>query len=274
MVDTLRIAPGQQIPTPDAVILGGKAFQQALASSDGLPVVPAVVLTSCVFPGEQWLSEHPGKDGGEAVREYLRKRHVDLVAELAWLGGPPYAVRSSATAEDLAEASFAGSFVSVIGVSNQNVYSAVYQVWASTFSERVHKYMSARGLDDRWDNLRMAVLIQPVVDSLLSGVALSYPLGQPQSPYISVGVVRGMGEQLVSGDVEPQTFLIERLSWALVECRDAIDTPLVHEFAAQIGRTVCRLETHRGQPQDIEFAISQNFDFCLLQNRPIAESRS
>ena len=256
----------------DHSLLGGKAAQQVAAAADGLPVNGGLVITTEVFPGSDWLEKqrhNPAALQSEAVRSYLISQGIDLVEALRSLSSKRFAVRSSATSEDLESASFAGSFVTKLNVTTDDVFTAVYQVWSSTFTERVKQYLSDRGLADQWSTLKMAVLIQPMVSPVLSGVALSHPLGRPDSPYISVGVVRGLGEQLVSGEVTPQSFLLERGTYAIVEQQDALDTGVIYEVAGELGRTIEFLEIQRGGAQDIEFAIDTNYNFTLLQNRPI-----
>jgi pyruvate,water dikinase len=276
MPKLVRIGAADELGISDPNLLGGKAAQQAAAAADGLPVKNSLVITTEVFPGVKWLetqARNPAALQSEAVRQYLEEHGVDLTEAIGFLSSNEFAVRSSATSEDLELASFAGSFVTKLNVPVDSVFSAIYAVWASTFTERVHQYLKDRGLADRWSDLKMAVLIQPMVSPLLSGVALSHPLGRPDSPYISVGVVRGLGEQLVSGEATPQSYLLERGTYAIVEQQDALDTGVIYESAGELGRTIEFLEVSRGVAQDIEFAIDAERNFTLLQNRAIAGRR-
>jgi phosphoenolpyruvate synthase/pyruvate phosphate dikinase len=273
MPDLIDIEKGAVCSTTDVELLGGKAYQQALAAADNLPVLRGLTLTTDVFPGRLWLQEQAGKSSAqqaEAVREHLKHRGVDLVAALRRVTGSRFAFRSSGNAEDSEPASFAGSFVSKLNVRPEGCFSAIYEVWASTFTERVRQYMSNRGLAGQWETLKMAVLIQPMVSPLLSGVALSHPPGKPDDPNILLTMVRGLGERLVGG-AEPQSYSLERGTWAIVEQRDAIDTEIVYEAAAEIGRIIEFLELRRGAGQDIELAIDWKYELTLLQNRSISK---
>lgn len=277
MHDVVHIVPGQSCADCSAQVLGGKAFQLALAAADNLAVLRSVVLTANVSPDRSWLdrfaSLSPEKCGA-AAQDYLQNRGIQIESALDALDCDRFAVRSSATVEDLAIASFAGSFESQINVPRRRVSGAIFAVWKSMNSERVVQYSRHHNLEHLMPSLRMAVLIQPAVKALLSGVALSHQLGNPQSPYLSVDVVRGLGEKLVSGEVEPQHYLMERLSWTVVEARDALDAPLLYEFSSDLGRVMSFLEIKRRCPQDIEFSIDTKYRFWLLQNRPIVGPRN
>lgn len=260
----------------DSALVGGKACQLSLAGGEGFPIPKSLVLTTEVFPGKAWLQQLADKaptEQGTETRSYLQGLDVHLTSALSSLGQGRFAVRSSATSEDMETASFAGSFRTKLNVPEDDVFRAVYDVWASTFSKRVKQYMDDRGLSDDFAGLKMAVMIQSMIAPRLSGVALSHPLGKPDTPYISVGVVEGLGEPLVSGVVDPQTFLLERGTWTVVEYQDASAVDVIYEMAGQIGRTVMSLELSRGVPQDVEFAIDRDMRFVLLQNRPIVSGR-
>ena len=272
MPSLVAIEKGKETTSRDLEVLGGKAFQQALAAADRLPVPKGLVLTTAAFPRRAWLEQQAGKtpdQQAKAVREHLKGLGVDLTEAIRRLPAQAFAFRSSATAEDLEVASFAGSFTTKLNVKLKDAFSAVYEVWASAFSHRVQQYLKDRGLDHHWEKLKLAILIQPMIQPLLSGVALSHPLGKPKHPHIFVGVVRGLGEPLVRGEVEPQTYLLERGTWAIIQQQDASDPDVIYEISAELGRTIEFLEIQRGAPQDIEFVVTRNYVFSLLQNRPI-----
>jgi pyruvate,water dikinase len=265
---------GRNVANISPRLLGGKAYQLALAAADALPVPKSLVLTTELFPSRallEALSTKPPSHQTEFVRRFLLERGIDLSSAIRTLQTPTFACRSSATAEDLAVASFAGSFTTRLQVPEERIHAAIFDVWASTFSNRVHDYMRNRSLEHLWDQLKMAVLIQPMVSPLLSGVGLSHPLGRPTHPYLLITAVRGLGEPLVRGDVEPQTCSIERGSWAIVEQQNVLDSDVVYEMAGEIGRTIEFLEIKRNAPQDIEFVIDHHLSFILLQNRPIVD---
>jgi pyruvate,water dikinase len=273
MRDIIYIEKGKKIEKAFYEIIGGKAIQQALAAEENLPVLNGLVLTTEVFPGKSWLDIHEKdsyKDISKAVDDLLKKRNIDLYNALIPLKGKKYAVRSSATAEDLEIASFAGSFSTILNVKTINIFDAIYFVWQSAFSERVKKYFAFKKLNN-YENIKMAVLIQPMLKPIISGVAFSHPLGKPEDPHIYVGIIRGLGERLVQGEVFPQVFSIERNTWRIIEQNDMRDSEIIYELASDIGRIIDYLEIKRGIPQDIEFAVEKNMEFILLQNRPIAK---
>jgi pyruvate,water dikinase len=263
---------GSEKSLADPQTLGGKAYQQALAASDELPVPDGIVLTTEAFPGGAWLKEGAQKtpqQQAEAVRKHLEELGIDLIEIVSQFSSKTFAFRSSATAEDLNVASFAGSFTTKLNVKPNEAFSAVYEIWGSTFSPRVRQYLTDLRLADKWDKLKMGILIQPMIDPILSGVGLSHSLGKQDDPFIVLTVVRGLGEPLVRGEVEPQTYFIERGTWAIVKQQNASDAHVIYEIADEIGRAIEFLEIKRGAPQDIEFAIDREYKFLLLQNRPI-----
>jgi phosphoenolpyruvate synthase/pyruvate phosphate dikinase len=254
--------------------LGGKAYQQLLARADGMPVLDAIVLTTEAYPGHGAVPPIGSNAPGAAVQRILRGHGIDLSDAIKQRGWRRVAVRSSATVEDQAGASFAGSFATRLGADAQSVYDAVHEVWASANTPRVQHYMVDRGLSTEFQNMRMAVLIQPLIERpLLAGVGASYPLGRAHEPWVQVSVVKGLGSAVVEGRGATETFLIERGTWSIVEERSAIHSAHMYEFAGEIGRCIEQLEIQRGTPQDIEFAIDSHRGFILLQNRPIAPAR-
>jgi pyruvate,water dikinase len=197
---------------------------------------------------------------------------VDIGPALNCLQSKYLAVRSSASIEDSRVASFAGSFDTLLGVKKDNVANAIFQVWLSGTQERIAGYATSRGLDLEVGDIRMAVLIQEQIDPLYAGIAFSHFLGQERDPYIFTSVVRGIGEPLVSGEVNGQSYWIERLTYRIARYRDAIDLADIYELAAKIGRTVERLEILRQGPQDVEYAVTNDYEFVLLQNRPMTKT--
>jgi pyruvate,water dikinase len=115
-------------------------------------------------------------------------------------------VRSSGTAEDLADASFAGQYVTVLGVPGPDaVLDAVRQRWASAFGDRVRMYRTSRG---EHGVPAMAVLVQRMVAADAAGVAFTAnPVTGDRSETI-VSAVRGLGERLVSGETSPDEWIV------------------------------------------------------------------
>ncbi|MDH6514391.1 phosphoenolpyruvate synthase/pyruvate phosphate dikinase [Streptomyces sp. SAI-090] len=201
----------------------------------------------------------------------------------------PYAVRSSATAEDLPTASFAGQQDTYLNVRGPAaVLRHVSRCWASLFTERAVTYRRRNGIDDR--TVLMAVVVQRMVFPHASGILFTADPVTGNRTVATVDAGFGLGEALVSGLVNPDVFKVrhgevvartisakEREVRALPtggtqEVR--VDSPRQEQPAltdAQAVRLVelgRRIEAHFGRPQDIEWCLVDD-DFHIVQSRPI-----
>jgi len=213
-------------------------------------------------------------------------------SRLAWLTSSEQqcvAVRSSATAEDLPEASFAGqqeTFLNVMG--KEELIRAIKKCWASLFTARAVYYRKKQGFPT--EKIGIAVVVQKMVNSEVSGVMFTAdPTGDTSK--IVIEAVFGLGEAIVSGSVTPDTYTIDkgkmkiiekklhRQTWKLVmkgrgtkkiilpESRgrkQKLQDKKILELAA-IGR---QIENHYKAPQDIEWALEEN-RLLILQSRAI-----
>jgi pyruvate,water dikinase len=210
------------------------------------------------------------------------------------LAGPdqPVAVRSSATSEDSAEASFAGLQDTYLWMRGADaVLEAVRRCWASLYSVESVTYRLRRGIAE--DDLAMAVVVQEMVDSRSSGVMFTRsPLTGDRS-VVCVDASWGLGSAVVSGEVTPDTFVVSKVTGEVAKrfiaskCtwhtpdpagsgvleRDVPgemqDIPSISaEELTELVGTARRVETHYGSPQDIEWAIDESGAVFLLQSRP------
>jgi len=200
-----------------------------------------------------------------------------------------YAVRSSATAEDLPTASFAGqqdTYLNVVGPAA--ILRHVSRCWASLFTERAVTYRLRNGVDHR--KVRMAVVVQEMVFPQAAGVLFTADPVTGNRNVASVEAGLGLGEALVSGLVNADVYKVrdgEVVSKAIAAKRLAIqpspaggtlqrtiDAERQEEPAltdaqvvrlTQIGR---RIEAHFGRPQDIEWCLAED-GFAIVQSRPI-----
>ena len=199
------------------------------------------------------------------------------------------AVRSSATAEDLAEASFAGqqdTFVNVRG--NQELIINVKKCFASLFTSRATYYRNKQKFDQ--EKVSLAVVIQKMINSDKSGVIFSRDPSYNNDD-ITVESVWGLGEGIVSGKITPDHYIVSRdleiktkqvntKKIAITrnpEGKEAIIN-LKEEYAkkqvltdyeiVQLAEIAIKLEEHYNKPQDIEFAI-EGQNICIVQTRPI-----
>ncbi|MCV7290460.1 phosphoenolpyruvate synthase [Mycolicibacterium wolinskyi] len=176
-----------------------------------------------------------------------------------------YAVRSSATTEDSAAASFAGqldSYLNVVGPAA--VLDHVKRCWASLFTERAMVYRQRTGVDHR--QVHMAVVVQRMVPAQAAGVLFTADPVSGHRRVAAIEAVFGLGEALVSGRAEPDRYTVRD---GEVVARIATEHPTLNDAQAlrlsELGR---RIEAHFGCPQDIEWCLLDDA-FHIVQARPI-----
>lgn len=201
------------------------------------------------------------------------------------------AVRSSATAEDLPEASFAGQQESYLNVPRSELLNHIKQCWASLWTERAIHYRINNGFDQR--QVYLAVVVQQMVDSEVSGVAFSVNLMNAKENEMVIESVWGLGEGIVSGKVTPDHYVINKqndplIRYVIADKEKMAVRPLHGSgtlFAEVAGdqrqrsslsqkdileltELIKRIEEHYQLPQDIEWAKTGN-RYYILQARPI-----
>ncbi|MGW4155327.1 rifamycin-inactivating phosphotransferase [Micromonospora chersina] len=304
----------QEVDETWVATVGGKgAHLGALARIDGLPVPAGFCVTTDAL--RRVLADVPSVDDRLADlsrldpddREAIRTLSADIrgtiegaplphdvaaavTRALTELGADAaYAVRSSATAEDLPTASFAGqqdTYLNVIGVTA--ILRHVSRCWASLFTERAVVYRQRNGIDHR--AVHMAVVVQKMVFPQAAGVLFTADPVTSNRMVASVEASFGLGEALVSGLVNADAYRVrdgEIIDRALATKRlavhalpaggtqeRAIDPERQHQPAltdAQVVRLVQvgrRIEAHFGHPQDIEWCLVDD-EFQVVQSRPI-----
>jgi pyruvate,water dikinase len=307
-ISMLRIA--------DAEEAGGKGANMGELVAANLPVPPGFVLLRDCYResmssggvAEQLSDLHRGamknaadtarlKDMSNHMQDLVRKAGVaavvrDLLIDAYHALGPNavVAVRSSATGEDGRDVSFAGMNATVTNVSGDDgLVDAVLRCWMSLFSPRVIAYRASRGFTA---DPAMAVVVQQMVDSEKAGVAFT---ADPSSGALDRVVIEGafgLGEVVVSGEVEPDTYIVSKETLKPLDIRvghksfkivrgvdghdravDLDDGPadtrvLDDDELRSIAELAIATERHNGCPQDTEWAISDGRTY-LVQARPI-----
>lgn len=193
--------------------------------------------------------------------EHEKRWQDDLEAALARLT-PPWAVRSSANVEDTAGRAFAGIFRTVLGVKvSADVVAAVETVRRSAHGDEAVAYSRARGVT--LGEIRMAVLVQTMVDVRAGGVAFSrHPV--TNEPTVLIEAIAGLGAGVVSGSVTPDRYEAGERG----EIRSAGGTTLEDAEVREIAATVRSIERRFGVPQDVEWALARSGGLAILQARP------
>jgi len=195
---------------------------------------------------------------GFVIPAGARPTREDIAAALSRLGDGPVAVRSSGLAEDLADASFAGQYDTVLNVRGVDaVMAAAAACVASARGGRIDSYGQPAG--------PMAVLVQRMIEAEASGVAFSANPLTGNRDEVRINATKGLGDQLVSGAADGDEWLVTRdRATAVRQPQKAIGADAAQRVAA-LARTV---EATRLAPQDIEWAIAAG-RLWLLQARPI-----
>lgn len=304
----------QDVDGTQVAVVGGKgAHLGGLSRIEGIRVPGGFCVTTDAF--RRIMAEAPSiddqldqlsrlnPDDREAIRTLSAqiRRTVegivipgDLAAAitrgLAQLGEQAaYAVRSSATAEDLPTASFAGqqdTYLNVVGPTA--ILQHVSRCWASLFTERAVTYRQRNGIDHR--TVHMAVVVQQMVFPHASGILFTADPVTGNRKVATVDAGFGLGEALVSGLVNPDVFkvrdgeVVDKAIAAKQRAVHALPTGGTQEVAidsqrqeqpaltdaqavrlVQFGR---RIEAHFGRPQDIEWCLVDD-GFQIVQSRPI-----
>ncbi|TVT24369.1 phosphoenolpyruvate synthase, partial [Amycolatopsis rhizosphaerae] len=201
------------------------------------------------------------------------------------------AVRSSATGEDSADASFAGMNASFTNVSGEAaVLERLVDCWASAFSPRVVTYRAERGFTGE---PAIAVVVQQMVEVERAGVIFTADPRTGDRHRLIVEAVFGQGETLVSGAVEPDSYVVAKEDLRLEQVRvgdkkykivhgaggsdSRVELPepaarrrvLDSATVLELARLAIRVEDHYGVPQDLEWAIDSGGTIFLVQTRPI-----
>jgi pyruvate,water dikinase len=251
---------------------GGKGASLASMTQNGLPVPPGFVITSAAFAqavdDEKLLACLKAQDlegaravvaGTEPPRDLIKAAYERLPQ------GVSVAVRSSACAEDGTEASYAGQQETYLFVETfDEVCEKVVECWLSFFSERALFYRQHKGdLDD----IQMAVVVQQMVDAHKAGVMFTVDPVNHRRDRIVVEAARGVGEHVVSGEVTPDYYTLDRKG-TLKKARVVDEQVLTTSELADLVKVGLHLADLNGCPQDIEWAYDST-GLYMLQSRPV-----
>ena len=177
------------------------------------------------------------------------------------------AVRSSATAEDLPTASFAGqqdTYLNVVGPAE--ILAHVSRCWASLFTERAVAYRLRNGFDDR--KVQMAVVVQQMVFPQAAGVLFTADPVTSNRKVVSIEATFGLGEALVAGRVNPDLYQVRGGDVVAREIAGKQRAALTDAEVVRLAELGRRIEAHFGQPQDVEWCLADD-EFQIVQSRPI-----
>lgn len=315
MVNNSVVVDLADIGPDELATVGGKALNLGRMLAAGLPVPTGFCVTTAVYRGVvgdlldaviadlRRVALDNSDDGAERARLAERARQLVLAAPVpddlataigthyASLGDDvPVAVRSSATAEDLPGASFAGqqdTYLNVIGA--EAVLDATRRCWASLWTERAISYRTTQGIDHA--EVTLAVVIQQLVDADVAGVMFTANPVTGNRHQLVVDASPGLGESVVSGAVNPDRFVLDAATGTVVDRRlgdkrtavrpttgggtqtedlGPSDLPCLDraqlEALTTLARQVARVYD---EPQDTEWVIDADGKAWLTQARAI-----
>jgi len=316
----------EEVERSDTPLVGGKNANLGELIRAGIPVPPGFAVTAYAykkFITETGIAEKIYKTIRETVRGRRSPKSYEeaskKVRSLIEATEPPeevvkaikeayrklckkvgkevfVAVRSSATAEDLAEASFAGQQETYLDVKGEDeVVKKVVKCWSSLFTPRAIFYREQKGF--RHEDVLISVGVQMMVDAKSAGVMFTLNPVTGDRNQIVIESSWGLGESVVSGSVTPDEFIVDKETLRIIERRISektverirdpktgtvveVEVPPERRKAPSLtDKEVVRLaelgkliEAHYGRPQDIEWAIDKNLPFpdnvFILQSRP------
>ncbi|MBL7159028.1 PEP/pyruvate-binding domain-containing protein [Candidatus Microgenomates bacterium] len=298
------LLPLNKISKLDFNLCGGKGANLGELMKIGVPVPNGFVVTTNVY--KKFIKENkikidlkdievkdpetvgfiPNKlqklilDG--EINPYLHKEILSYFNELK---AELFAVRSSATAEDAARASWAGQLSSFLNIQKEDLVKNIKLCWASLFNPRAISYRAIQRL--LVTDVTVAVIVQEMVNAEVSGIAFTaHPVTKdPDTILIEAGF--GLGEAMVSGMVTPDKYLVNKKDLTIYDYKISKQKKMVtrkgildvslekqskrklsEEKAIELTKLCVQIENHFGIPQDIEWALEGDGLF-ILQSRPI-----
>ncbi len=286
----------------DLAVAGGKGANLGELTRAGVPVPPGFVLTTAAYRtyvdhsgiGDKILATVPRDDAANRIRALFTAPIPEALADELRAAraelGPAVAVRSSATAEDLEDASFAGQQDTFLNVRGDDaLLDAVRGCWASLWTARAIAYRARRGIDPA--EVALAVVVQEMVDADAAGVLFTANPTTGARDEVVIAAAWGLGEAVVGGTVTTDDIVVEKGGGRIrsrttadkavqtvaveqgtedrpVPAADRARAVLDDAEAAALAALGVRIEEWFGAPQDVEWARSGGA-FAIVQSRPI-----
>jgi pyruvate,water dikinase len=272
----------QHIPIPDGFILTSDTLSYFMEANG---------LTAADFEDEESVANLINSPLPRDLENEIAARYEQLKL-VAGDNGLSVAVRSSSSAEDLQQASFAGQYETILHVTDfEHLLQSVKACWASLFSSRVRHYAQQTNVAiDTSLSASMGILVQKMVFADVSGVIFSINPVTGNRDEIVINASYGLGEAVVSGIVTPDAYYVDKTTLSIrkelglkevkivcvgKETRETETTEqeqdrfcLSNEAIAELARETLKIETYYSHSVDIEFAVKEQRVY-ILQARPI-----
>ncbi|MCB9359656.1 hypothetical protein H6503_07025 [Candidatus Woesearchaeota archaeon] len=295
----------KEINMQDVLQCGGKGASLGEMTQAGIPVPDGFVITAAVFDEfakriirkiERMIDEVDENDNNalNQCSKRIQKLIIDsemrssdsksILNHFRRLDCMYVAVRSSATAEDSAEAAWAGQLDSFLNTDEKTLLKNVKRCWASLFTPRAIFYRKEKNING---HISVAVVVQKMIQSKVSGIAFSVHPVTKKRDEILIEACFGLGEAIVSGAISPDSYVVEKDGFlqdikvseqkkALVRSQNGniwknVSNDFVQKLDGkkilELASAIIDIEKHYGFPCDIEWAYDDKF--YIVQSRPI-----
>ncbi len=271
MADDALVLTFDDVRCQEVSRTGGKGASLAVMTAEGLPVPAGFVVTADAFRAvvdEDKLRELSRKKDMAGARALVAATRppVELIAEHYKKLSGRVAVRSSACAEDSANASYAGQQETYLNVEDlDGVLDMIVECWLSFFADRAVFYREEKG---SLDDVAMAVVVQEMVDSQRSGVLFTVDPVHGRRDRMVVEAALGLGENVVNGEMTPDNYTLSQ-SGDIKRSKIVAEPVLSDDDCKRLADMGRHLVELHGIPQDIEWAFDADGSLFLLQSRPI-----
>jgi pyruvate,water dikinase len=284
-------------PVPPGFVVGTEAYRAFVAANALAERIAAAARgatvddpAACEAVSREIRALFEAGEVPEEMASAIADAYRELAGGEASGGELAVAVRSSATAEDLPEASFAGQQETYLNVRGEAaLLAAVKRCWASLWTARALAYRARRGIDPA--AVSLAVVVQRLVPADAAGILFTVDPVSGDPERVVINAAWGLGEAIVSGQVTPDTVVADKRTGRVLEAsvgdkavmtalapdgtaEVAVDAPrreqaaLSAEQAAALARLGREIEAHFGGPQDVEWAVAGGQAY-VLQARPV-----
>jgi len=315
----------EDVRKDDVPLVGGKVANLGEMLVNGIPVPPGFAVTAHAY--ERFITEtgiaheiyriirevvknkrpEEYEEASKRVRELIEsaemptdieeaiKKAYRELSERLGMNNPPVAVRSSATAEDLPDASFAGQQETYLGVrGEEDLIAKVKKCWSSLFTPRAISYREDKGF--RHEDVLISVAVQKMVNSRSAGVMFTINPVTGAEDEVVIEASWGLGESVVGGKVTPDTYVVDKNTLEIKEKHigdkkiEILMTPeggtvevevpeekrrapaLRDEEIKRLAEIGVKIEEHYGRAMDIEWAIDRDLEWphnlFIVQARP------
>ena len=275
-----------KIPVPSGFVILSNAFDKFLEANNLEADIDAILHSV------DHTKIHTVENASEKIRALILSAEIpekianEILQFFQELKADFVAVRSSATAEDSSFAAWAGQLESYLNTTKKDLLENVKKCWASLFLPRAIIYRFEKNLHKH--PISVAVVVQKMIQSEVAGISFSvHPITQDKNQIlIEAGI--GLGESVVSGQITPDSYVIEKKNWKIIDKNIAKQTKalkksgekniwktidsnkqkLIDLQIIELAKLTLRIEKHYNFPVDIEWAL-ENGNFHIVQSRPI-----